>query len=72
MTINLQFVFYCLKTVIAICSTALRWFQSYLLDRNQCVVKSNSASSSPPMFELAQYSVLGAVLFVKWVNKSKD
>ena len=68
----LSIVFYRLKTVIAICSTALRWFQSYVLDRSQCVVKSNSAPCFPPVFELAQYSVLGAVLFVKWVNKSKD
>ena len=48
-TIDHQILLSRLETVFGIRSTALRWFRSYLLDRNQCVVVNNSASSSSPV-----------------------
>ena len=61
-TIDHQILLSCLKTVFGIRSTALQWFQLYLLDRKQCVVVNNSASSSSPVvFGVPQVSVLGPV-----------
>ena len=68
-----QILLSCLETVFGICSTALQWFQSYLLDRNQCVVVNNSASSSSPvMFGVPQGSVLGPALFVLYTTPLSD
>ena len=45
-------------------ASALQWFRSYLLDRNQCVDVNNSASSSSSvMFGVLRGSVLGPVLY---------
>ena len=61
-----------LETVFGIRSTALQWFRSYLLDRNQSIVVNNSASSpSPFMFGVPQGS-LGPVLFVLYTNPLSD
>ena len=62
-----------LKTVLGICSTVLQWFWSYLLDRNQCVIVNNFASSSSPvMFGVPQGSMLGPVLFVLHTTPLSD
>ena len=54
-------------------ASALQWFPSYLLDRNQCVVINNSApSSSPLMSGVPQGSVLGPVLFVLYTTPLSD
>ena len=72
-TIDHEILLSRLQTVFGICSTALQWFQSYLLDRNQCVVVNNSASSSSPvMFGVPQGSVLGPVLFVLYTTPLSD
>ena len=72
-TIDHQILLSRLGTVFGIRSTALRWFRSYLLDRNQCVVVNNSASSSSPvMFGVPQGSVLGPVLFVLYTTPLSD
>ena len=72
-TIDHQILLSCLKTVFGIRSTVLQWFQPYLLDRNQCVVVNNSASSSSPvMFGVPQGSVLGPVLFVLYTTPLSD
>ena len=72
-TINHQIILSRLETVFGIRSTALRWFWLYLLDRNQCVVVNNSASSSSPvMFGVPQGSVLGPVLFVLYTTPLSD
>ena len=52
--------------------TALQWFWSYLLDRAQCVVVNNSASSCSPPFGVPQGSVLGPVLFVLYTTPFSD
>ena len=58
-----------LETVFGVRSTTFHWFQSYFLDRNQCVVVNNSASSSSPlMFSVPHGSVLGPVLFVMYTT----
>ena len=58
-TIDHQIFLSCLETAFGIHSIAVQWFRSYLLDRNQCVVVNNSASSSSPlMFGVPQGSVL--------------
>ena len=57
-TIDHQILLSRLETVFGIRSTALQWFRSYLLDRNQCIIVNNSASSSSPvMFGIPQCSV---------------
>ena len=62
-----------LKTIFGIHSTALQWFRSYLLDRNQFVLVNNSASSfSPLMFGVSQGWVLGLVLFVLYTTPFSD
>ena len=62
-----------LETVFCIRSTALQWFRSYLLDRNQCIVVNNSASSSSALiFGVPQDSVLGPVLFVLYTTLLLD
>ena len=72
-TIDHQILLSRLETVFGIRSTALHWFRSYLLDRNQCVVVNNSASSSSPvMFGVPQGSVLGHVLFVLYTTPLSD
>ena len=71
-TIDHQILLSRLETVFGIRSTALQWFQSYLLGRNQCVVVNNSASSSPVMFGVPQGSVLGPVLFVLYTTPLSD
>ena len=72
-TIDHQILLSCLETVFGICSTALQWFRSYLLDRNHCLVVNNSASSSSPvMFCVPQGSVLGPVLFVLYTTPLSD
>ena len=45
-TIDHQILLSRLETVFGIRFTALQWFRSYLLDRNQSIVVNNSASSS--------------------------
>ena len=67
-----RFFFPRLETVFGICSTALQWFRSYLLDRNQCAVVNNSASSSLVIFGVPQGSVLGPVLFVLYTTPLSD
>ena len=72
-TIDHQILLSRLETVFGIRSTALQWFWSYLLDRNQCVVVNNSASSSSPvMFGVPQGSVLWPVLFVLYTTPLSD
>ena len=72
-TIDHQILLSHLETVFGICSTALQWFQSYLLDRNQCIVVNNSASSSSPvMFGVPHGSMLGPVLFVLYTTPLSD
>ena len=72
-TIDHQILLSRLETVFGIRSTALQWFRSYLLDRNQCIVVNNSASSSSPvMFGVPQGSVLGPVLFVLYTIPLSD
>ena len=72
-TIDQQILLSRLETVFSIRSTALQWFLSYLLDRKQCVVVNNSASSSSPvMFGVPQGSVLGPVLFVLYTTPLSD
>ena len=72
-TIDHQILLSRLETVFGIRSTALQSFQSYLLDRNQCVVVNNSASSSSlVMFGVPQGSVLGPVLFVLYTTPLSD
>ena len=72
-TIDLQILLSRLETVFGIRSTALQWFRSYLLDRNQCVVVNNSASSSSAvMFGVPQGLVLGPVLFVLYTTPLSD
>ena len=62
-----------LESVFGIHSTALQWFQSYLLDRNQSVVVNNSASSSSPvMFGVPKGSVSGPVLFGLYITPLSD
>ena len=59
-SINHQISLSRLETAFGIRSTALQWFQSYLLDRNQSIVVYNFASSpSPLMFGVLQGSMLG-------------
>ena len=73
LTLDQQILLSRLETVFGICSTALQWFRSYLLDRNQCAVVNNSASSSSPvMFGVPQGSVLGPVLFVLYTTPLSD
>ena len=68
-----KFFFHVSKLSFGIRSTALQWFRSYLLDRNQSVVVNNSASSpSPLMSEVQQGSVLGPVLFVLYTTPLSD
>ena len=72
-TIDHQILLSRLETVFGIRSTVLQWFRSYLLDRNQCVVVNNSASSSSPvMFGVPQGLVLGPVLFVLYTTPLSD
>ena len=71
-TISQQILLSRLETVFGICSTALQWFRSYLLDRNQCAVVNNSASSSLVIFGVPQGSVLGPVLFVLYTTPLSD
>ena len=72
-TIDHQILLSRLETVFGIRSTALQWFRSYLLGRNQCVVANNSASSSSPfMSGVPQGSVLGPVLFVLYTTSLSD
>ena len=72
-TIDHQILLSRLETVFGIRSTALQSFQPYLLDRNQCVVVNNSASSSSlVMFGVPQGSVLGPVLFVLYTTPLSD
>ena len=71
--IDYQILLSRLETVFGIRSTALQWFRSYLLDRNQCVVVNNSGfSSSPVMFGVPQGSVSGPVLFVLYTTPLSD
>ena len=72
-TIDHQILLSRLETVFGLRSTALQWFRSYLLDKNQCVVVNNSASSSyPVMFGVPQGSMLGPVLFVLYTTPLSD
>ena len=58
-TIDHQILLSRLETVFGIRYTALQWFRSYLLDRNQCVVVNCFASSSSPvMFGVPQGTLL--------------
>ena len=69
-TIDYQIFLSRLETVFGICSPVVL---IYLLDRNQCVVVNNSASSSSPvMFGVPQGSVLGPVLFVLYTTPLSD
>ena len=72
-TIDHQILLSRLETVFGIRSTALQWLRSYLLDRNQSIVVSNSASSpSPFMFGIPQCSVLSPVLFFLYTTPFSD
>ena len=72
-TIDHQILLSRLETVFGIRSAVLQWFRSYLLDRNQCVVVNNSASSSSAViFGVPQGLVLGPVLFVLYTTPLSD
>ena len=72
-TIGHQILLSRLETVFGIRSTAVQWFRSYLLDRNQSIVVNKSASSpSPLMFGVPQGSVLGPVLLVLYTTPLSD
>ena len=72
-TIDQQILLSRLETVFDICFTALQWFRSYLLERNQSVVVNNSASCpSPLIFGVPQGLVLGPVLFFLYTIPLSD
>ena len=53
--------------------TPLKWFESYLSNRSQCVQIENSTSAKKKLhFGLPQGSVLGALLFTLYVSPIAD
>jgi hypothetical protein len=56
-----------LRTSFGICGTALRWFQSYLNGRTQCVLRGGGRSSTVRLIcGVPQGSVLGPLLFIMY------
>ena len=60
------------RNCLGIHSTALQWFWSYLLDRNQSTFVNSSTSSPLLLFGVPQGSVLGSVLIVLYTTPLSD
>ena len=58
-----------LRNYFGISGSALNWFQSYLLDRQQ-IISVNSFQSDPAVFQFGvpEGSVLGPILFVLYIQ----
>ena len=56
-----------------ITGTSLKWFESYLSNRSQCVQLENSTSAKKKLhFGVPQGSVLGPLLFTLYVSPIAD
>ena len=56
-----------------ITGTSLKWFESYLSNRSQCVQIENSTSAKKKLhFGIPQGSVLGPLLFTLYVSPIAD